>query len=129
MLFTSYYSNRKRDIPGVAISNMVPSWAVDCEDWEPKLAPPWKMMPKGPFASSIIGREAWVKMYEDEVLSRFNPATLLKRFDGKAMMCFEKPGDWCHRRMVADWIQRKTGVFVPEWGHEPPPPDNQIVLF
>lgn len=130
MIFTSYYANKKRTIPGVAISNVVPAWATNCDDWEPKLAPPWKMMPRGAFSDAIIGQAAWIRMFESEVLVRFNPDSLLRRFEGKAMLCYEKPGEFCHRRIVADWITRLTGVAVPEWGVEAaPPPDLQMPLL
>lgn len=33
------------------------------------------------------------------------------------LLCFEdirKPGLWCHRRMFAEWFERKTGVVIDE---------------
>jgi len=33
------------------------------------------------------------------------------------ILCFErKPGEWCHRRLWADWWFRRTGEHVPELG-------------
>lgn len=36
---------------------------------------------------------------------------------GIVLLCFEdlrKPGEWCHRRMFADWWLTKTGELIPE---------------
>jgi hypothetical protein len=32
-----------------------------------------------------------------------------------ALVCFEPPGQHCHRRLGADWWERKTGQQVDEW--------------
>ena len=31
-----------------------------------------------------------------------------------SLLCYEKPGDFCHRRIVAEWLEKGTGVVVPE---------------
>lgn len=39
------------------------------------------------------------------------------------MLCYERPpfsaGNWCHRRMVADWFKQTLGQDVPEHGDNP----------
>lgn len=47
------------------------------------------------------------------------------------LLCHEhllKPGDWCHRRMVAEWFEDKLGVAVPEMTVAPKTKaqDNQL---
>ena len=32
------------------------------------------------------------------------------------LLCWERPGEFCHRRLVAEWIESETGLFVPEAG-------------
>jgi len=34
-----------------------------------------------------------------------------------ALLCYEKPGDFCHRRLFADWLKEKTGYEVKEFGY------------
>ena len=34
--------------------------------------------------------------------------------DDATLLCFEKAGEFCHRRLVAEWIEKGTGVEVPE---------------
>lgn len=34
------------------------------------------------------------------------------------LLCWErlrKPGEWCHRRMVAEWLEQSLGLAVPEY--------------
>jgi hypothetical protein len=32
------------------------------------------------------------------------------------LLCWEAPGEFCHRRLVAKWLERETGIAVPELG-------------
>ena len=34
--------------------------------------------------------------------------------DNAVMLCYEKPGDFCHRHLIADWITKNTGITVEE---------------
>ena len=36
--------------------------------------------------------------------------------DGLVLLCFEKAGEPCHRRLFAGWWERQTGEQVPELG-------------
>ncbi len=39
------------------------------------------------------------------------------------LLCFEhldKPGEWCHRRVFADWWAEQTGETIPELAEESP---------
>jgi hypothetical protein len=39
------------------------------------------------------------------------------RAEGVVLLCFEdlgRPGEWCHRRVFAEWWQEQTGEFVDE---------------
>lgn len=51
------------------------------------------------------------------------PEWVLKEYDGKILVCFEKDVHECHRGWLAEWIFNKTGVKVEEaFQQEPPPP-------
>ena len=48
------------------------------------------------------------------------------------LLCFEAPGEFCHRRILADWLEERTGVMVPELGPGIVPytsPPDQEALF
>jgi hypothetical protein len=36
--------------------------------------------------------------------------------DGRPLvaLCWEKPGQFCHRRLLADFLEREAGIVVPE---------------
>jgi len=35
--------------------------------------------------------------------------------DDAILLCWEKVGEPCHRRTVAEWIEVETGIVVPEY--------------
>jgi hypothetical protein len=40
------------------------------------------------------------------------------------LCCFEdlsKPGEWCHRTLLAEWIEERLGIAVTEVNGSPPP--------
>lgn len=75
-----------------------------------------------------------------KILADRNPLQILKQIEtiangsDVALLCYEKPGEFCHRRLVAEWIRQETGVCVDEY--EAPEPvkrkkktDTQQSLF
>ena len=34
------------------------------------------------------------------------------------LLCYEKPNEFCHRRLLANYIYEGTGVMFPEWVSE-----------
>ena len=34
------------------------------------------------------------------------------------LLCWEKPGDFCHRRLVADWLEKAIGIKISELGEK-----------
>ena len=58
------------------------------------------------------------------ILERLDPATVVKELellvepDEPVLLCWERPPltatNWCHRTMVAEWLEEKLGMSVPE---------------
>ena len=46
-----------------------------------------------------------------------------------ALCCYEKPGDFCHRHLVAKWMNEKLGVQIEEFGVSKKPTYIQTSLF
>ncbi len=46
--------------------------------------------------------------------SRFHSISAAHDGRGLVLLCFEKPGVFCHRRVFADWWTEQTGQHVPE---------------
>lgn len=57
----------------------------------------------------------YVKEYRHDILGKLDPAKVLSDLGEDAIiLCWEKPGEDCHRRLVAEWIEKHTGIKVPE---------------
>ena len=104
----------------IAISRAVPSGIAPGYHRYRKLAP-------GPWFKDIEYKNnpaAYRARYFSEILAPLNPAeewdSLHKLAGGlePILLCWEplkKPGEYCHRRMVAEWFEEKLGVVVPEY--------------
>lgn len=77
---------------------------------------PTRYMVSGP-----CSREEYLRLY-DQILSRQDARQVVKQIEtlsgGKdvALCCYEKPGDFCHRHILAKWITDNTGIEVKEFG-------------
>lgn len=66
--------------------------------------------------------EEYTNMYLNDVLSKVNPQELIQtiqRFSNGqdvALCCYEKPGDFCHRHILAKWLTEKTEIEIKEFG-------------
>lgn len=82
---------------------------------------------KGRVMSCLAPTYSMIKLPEKEygplfakILSRLDPERVMEEIGGKAvLLCWEKPGDYCHRRLVAKWLENALGIVVPELGFEP----------
>jgi hypothetical protein len=85
----------------------------------------YRPLAPGAWFKSVTAAEYW-DLYMAQ-LAKLNPAVVLKDLAdlsaGKipALLCFEKPPpdqNWCHRALVAVWLQKAAGLHVNEFGHE-----------
>lgn len=77
----------------------------------PDLYPKWSFLKQ----YKIDGDEvAYTKAYHDEVLSKLEPEVVWEQLKDRTLLCWERTGSFCHRRVVADWLKRELGVTVLE---------------
>lgn len=108
MIYTSYFAYIRKlpqDIVPIAISASIPK-SVRMTMYQ-KLAPSydilmtWKRTPD---------REKYIKDYNEQILSRLDANKVVNELyrlsHGKnvALICYEKPEDFCHRHLVAEWL-------------------------
>lgn len=108
MIYTSYFAKLKKLPP-----NVVPiSICGKAPDWYDRLQYK-KLAPKYSFFSEWKkngDNNYYIEHFNDEVLSTLSPQTvyneLMKLSGGKdiALICYEKPTDFCHRHLVAEWL-------------------------
>ena len=79
--------------------------------------------------------EDYVQRFNSEILAHRDPKAFLaaieKMANGKdvALCCFEKPDGFCHRHLVAKWLNEKLGVQVEEFGISKNPVYSEQSLF
>ena len=120
-LMTSYYANlrkvrKERDLTPISISLKTPQWSqVDLQ--YQRLAPKRWMLQ--------ATKERYTKAYNEQ-LAKLNPNTVrsqLRILAGEGftpvMLCYEaqpfSESNWCHRRMVAEWLEEALGIVIPEF--------------
>jgi uncharacterized protein YeaO (DUF488 family) len=136
-IYTSYFSNGKRlsaaNVVMVGVALFPPKWFYGTS--LKQVAPKYSIL-----KDTIFTKERYTQRYRNEVLSHVDPywvIEVLERISGGrdvALCCFEKPGDFCHRHILAQWLMENTGVEVTEFGaydnKEPEHPQpKQISLF
>lgn len=92
---------------------------------------PTRYMVSGP-----CSHDEYLKLY-DRILASQDANQVVKQIEmlsgGKdvALCCYEKPGDFCHRHILAKWITENTGIEITEFGvvEKKEPKYEQASLF
>ena len=118
-IYTSYFANlknlEKEDILPIGICCYPPKWFNG-----PNLG---AIAPTPDILEKCKSSHAeYEKRYKAEVLSIFKDvSTLINKISyisgGKevALCCYEKPSDFCHRHIVAKWLEEQAGIEVKEF--------------
>lgn len=123
MIYTGYYGGLTRivgDIAKVQVSNSAP---VPVDIKFEKAIPDWAFIVK-PYKDGLITKEEYEQRYMLQ-LDKFreNILGVIKYFSSTdkdyILLCYEKPGDFCHRHILADYINKALGEgivkeYVPE---------------
>ena len=73
----------------------------------PALAPPKTLQD--------LSKEEYTKAYRKKVLDRLDPRKVFEDLgEDSVLLCWERPGQFCHRRLVAEWLEFYLGIKVPE---------------
>jgi hypothetical protein len=105
MIQTSYYQKSGSLPNAVGISQGVPKWYKG--ELYKKLAPPWEIV-------KIKDEATFRRLYHEMVLSHLNPVHVADDLEGKVLLCWELSGQFCHRRLVAEWLEKNLLIEVPE---------------
>lgn len=107
-IYTSYFGNM-RNIPAGMVPVAICAKAPDAytERQYKTLAPKYDCLMQ---YKQDHNEEAYIQKYNSQVLSHLSPAEVVRQLellsDGKdvVMLCYEKRGDFCHRHLVAKWL-------------------------
>lgn len=121
-MYTGYYSQLKKYLADglypVSIAGKCPDWYHGAE--YKKLAPKWEFFNEWKNGSHKGDNDYYIKHFNEEVLDKLRAEDVindLKQFgllQNIILLCYEKPTDFCHRHLVADWLN-KNGLYVQEY--------------
>ena len=128
MIYTGYYSKIKEyadsGLTLLSISRTKPEFAKSCIDI-PQLFPSDKIL--WDYKKGKIDEMEYTSKYLDQ-LNELGVHRIIKMIqifgDNAVLLCWESPEKFCHRHILADYINKNSGVVVEEFGKE-----KEISLF
>lgn len=105
-IYTSYFSNMRE----ITKRNIVP---INIALWPPRFYRGKSLSYVAPSRSILKdtkNNEEYIARYKNEILSRLDVNKLLRDIEelsqGRdvALLCYEKPGDLCHRHLLAEYM-------------------------
>lgn len=115
-IYTSYFAAMsKLEKDGLQV--------ISIARWQPKWYKGPTMLNVAPqpyMLTDKITREQYINYYK-QILARQDVRQVIKSIEmfsgGKdvALLCYEKPGDFCHRHLLAEWIIQQCGIEVTEY--------------
>ena len=128
MIYTGYYSKIKEYVDSgltlLSISRTKPEFAKSCIDI-PQLFPSDKIL--WDHKKGKIDDMEYTSKYLDQ-LNELGVDRIIKMIqifgDNVVLLCWESPEKFCHRHILADYINKNSSVVVEEFGKE-----NEIALF
>jgi len=116
-IYTSYFGNLKKlQDAGIA--------TIGIARFPPKHFYGTSLLSLAPKSNMLQMAEQQYREEFKKILASLNPHTIYQRIqeisEGKdvALLCFEKPNEFCHRKMVAHWLIKNLGIEVTEYGLE-----------
>lgn len=112
-MYTGYFAKlktyEKEGLIPISICGKAPDWYNGFQ--YKKLAPKYNFFIEWKSGSHKGDNEYYIEHFNDEVLDTLNKNDViedLKKFsndiDKIVLLCYEKPNDFCHRHLVANWL-------------------------
>lgn len=119
-IYTSYFANVSKlpsNLYPIAVSLYPPKgWKYPVYK---RLAPTPKILKE---YKENNRQSSYVINFDKTVLMKLNAESVMREImricpEGKipCLVCYEKPGDFCHRHLVANWLHNKGGYEVKEY--------------
>ena len=128
MIYTGYYSKIKEYVDSglklLSISRTKPEFAKSCIDI-PQLFPSDKIL--WDYKKGKIDEMEYTSKYLNQ-LNELGADRIIKMIqifgDNVVLLCWESPEKFCHRHILADYINKNSNINVEEFGKE-----KEISLF
>lgn len=107
---TSYYAKSSNNFNAVSVAARAPLYYSGRQ--YKKLAPKLWFFTR----YKKDGDEAfYTEQYQKEVLDKLDPKQVYEELGENAVLiCWEAPGKFCHRHLIARWFEKHLGVIVRE---------------
>lgn len=110
MQTSNYWTIGKNNSKAVSIAGRAPDWFTGRQ--YKKLAPKYHFFKK---YKKDGDKDFYTKQFKKEVLDVLDPKEVYEELGEDAiLLCWEKPGDFCHRRLVAEWLEKALGITIGE---------------
>lgn len=115
-MLTGYFAKLKNyqnaNLTPISIAAKAPIWYKG--DEYKKLAPKWSFYSEWKNGSHKGDNDYYTKHFKEEVLDKLDPEQVLRELEGFSgvsedniiLLCYEKTGTFCHRHLVADWLNQ-----------------------
>lgn len=113
-MYTGYFAKLKSyeeaGLVPVSIAAKAPDWYHGAQ--YKKLAPKWSFFSEWKNGSHKGDNDYYMQHFKTEVLDNLDPEQVVKELEGFTgvsrdkiiLICYEKPGDFCHRHLVSMWL-------------------------
>ena len=118
-VYTSYFANLKNlpdNLCPISICGKAPDW-YDGIQFK-ILAPKYWFFKK---YEEDGDKDFYTEAFNHDILNNFKAWEVLNKLKELAgnklpcLICYEKPGDFCHRHLVAEWLQNNCNIKVEEY--------------
>ena len=121
MIYTTYFAqlrNLPENIIPISICGKAPDWYKGIQ--YKKLAPKYDFFMEW---KKNHDNDYYIKCFNEQVLNKLNVDDVIYDLVGVldvnedvdiALVCYEKPSDFCHRHLVAKWLT-ENGYICKEW--------------
>jgi len=75
------------------------------------LAPTWEILSNYKKDHNI---HTYTEKYVEEILFPLDPEKVYEDLKYSILLCWESPEKFCHRRIVAKWLENSLNVKIPE---------------
>ena len=120
---TGYFANAKKyqqkGYLAVAISLMLPRWATPYVDHRVH-----SLAPTQAILDTLPDEIEYTRRYKEEILGKLDPKKVydeeiahyakIRGKDKVVLLCYENADKFCHRHIVADWLNESLGTDITE---------------
>lgn len=125
-IYTGYYANLRKYLAGgcapIGISIGTPAYLKENPiiAYMRRLAPSYALL-------KVENEDMYTRRYKAEVLGNLDYRHIVNEICVRAtamgrnkaiLLCYEKPPKFCHRSLVAEWLNSRGEFYVREYGYE-----------